>query len=388
MARDLLINLLTLRRSRAGGAESVATELMPRLLDRWQGGRSEALVRDSEVAWLVGLGWPRDVLRPVSAVGKGSASVPLTGLAASRTVRRNDGVVLSPFNTHTIGARPDTEVVVVQDFLRMHYLAGTWGPIPLAERSLIRAKAFALERAAMRAAAVIVHTEAVKADALRFLPKLDPRRIHVTPLGADRGHHPFADDPTPELTGRSVRGPGRPAPKDGPFVLVVGSSSARHKNLDVVMKMADTPTFRALGARLVMVGRVVPELPSGSTAPIVRLQDISDEHLRELYETCSCLVFPSQSEGFGLPLAEAMGLGVPCVVSDIPIFRELGADSARYFDPTSPESAALEVAAVLADPDGADEMGARGAKRAHDRLTWDISADGYLEVLESVLNSR
>ena len=388
MKTDLLINLLTLRRSRAGGAESVATELMSRLLDRWTGSRATALVRDSELDWLMSLGWPRDLLQPVRVIGTGSASVPLTGLAARRPVARNDGVVLSPFNTHTIGARHDHEVVVVQDFLALHQLAGTWGPLPRNQRPLIQAKAIALKRAAQRAAAVVVHTEAVRTDALRFLPKLDPQRIHVVPLGADRGHHPFAADPTPMLTGKPSRDPCRASTGDGPFVLTVGSSAARHKNLDLAIEMASTPTFRALGATLVMVGRVVPELPSGSTAPIRRLQDISDAHLRDLYETCSCLMFPSTSEGFGLPLAEAMGMGVPCVASDIPIFRELAGDAARYFDPRSPEAAADAIAATLNDPDAAETRGARGAVRAQERFTWDISATGYLHVLESVLGGR
>ena len=385
MSRELLINLLTLRRSNAGGAESVATELMPRLLDRWPGPRPTALVRDSELDWLLGLGWPREVLQPVHAIGSGSASVPLTGLAAYRIVAGNDGVVLSPFNSHTIGARPDHEVVVVQDFLSLHQLAGSGGPLPLAERAIIQAKAIALKRAASRAAAVVVHTEAVRADAVRFLPKLDPQRIHVVPLGADRGHHPFASDPTPMLTGKPSRDPCRASTEDGPFVLVVGSSTARHKNLDLAIEMASTPTFRALGATLVMVGRVVPELPPDSTAPIRRLQDISDAQLRTLYETCSCLMFPSKSEGFGLPLAEAMGMGVPCVASDIPIFRELAGDAARYFDPESPEAAADAVAATLHDPGAAEAMGAKGAVRAQERFTWDLSATGYLHVLESVL---
>lgn len=388
VSRDLLINLLTLRRSRAGGAESVATELMPRLFDRWPGRRSTALVRDSEVDWLQGLGWPRDVLQPIKAIGRGSSSVPLTGLAASRVAARHDGVVLSPFNTHTIGARPDREVVVVQDFLRLHYLAGTWGPLPRAERAVIEVKALALKRAAQRAAAVVVHTEAVRDDAIRFLPALDPRRIHVVPLGADRGHHPFAADPTPTLTGEA-RDPHRSSSSiHGPYVLVVGSSTARHKNLDLAIKMAATPTFRALEATLVMVGRVVPELPLGTTAPIRQLQDISDAQLRDLYENCSCLVFPSASEGFGLPLAEAMGMGVPCVASDIPIFRELAGDAARFFDPTSPEAAADAVASTLLDADAAEARGAKGAARALERYTWDISATGYLRVLESVLDGR
>ena len=43
-------------------------------------------------------------------------------------------------------------------------------------------------------------------------------------------------------------------------------------------------------------------------------------------------------EGFGLPVAEALGLGVPVIASDIPAFREVGGDIPTFLDPASPEA--------------------------------------------------
>ena len=45
------------------------------------------------------------------------------------------------------------------------------------------------------------------------------------------------------------------------------------------------------------------------------------------------LLFPSHVEGFGLPLAEALARGVPAIVSDIPVFREVGGNVPEFVDP-------------------------------------------------------
>ncbi len=76
-------------------------------------------------------------------------------------------------------------------------------------------------------------------------------------------------------------------------------------------------------------------------APQARLvfhDGVSDAAYAELLSGATALVHASQAEGFGIPLVEAMRLGTPVVVSDIPIFREIGGDAALYFDPGNPES--------------------------------------------------
>jgi len=72
-----------------------------------------------------------------------------------------------------------------------------------------------------------------------------------------------------------------------------------------------------------------------------RLFMFNDLHDTEI-EYCYChsrsLVYPSYVEGFGLPLVEAMQRGLPAMVSDIPVFREVGGDFVAYFDPDKPET--------------------------------------------------
>jgi glycosyltransferase involved in cell wall biosynthesis len=62
----------------------------------------------------------------------------------------------------------------------------------------------------------------------------------------------------------------------------------------------------------------------------------SDEELAALLTGARALVLPSFAEGFGLPLAEALALGVPALCSDIAAFREVGGDVPDYIDPRHP----------------------------------------------------
>lgn len=61
------------------------------------------------------------------------------------------------------------------------------------------------------------------------------------------------------------------------------------------------------------------------------LHDISDEFLTELYQHAKALIFASLGEGFGLPLIEAAQKGLPVIIRDIPVFREIAQDGAYYF---------------------------------------------------------
>ncbi|AIK13309.1 glycosyltransferase family 4 protein [Pectobacterium atrosepticum] len=65
---------------------------------------------------------------------------------------------------------------------------------------------------------------------------------------------------------------------------------------------------------------------------------ISEQELSSLYKTSFALVYPSLSEGFGIPPIEAMSLSLPVIVSDIPVFKEILGEAAVYVDPNVRES--------------------------------------------------
>jgi glycosyltransferase involved in cell wall biosynthesis len=109
---------------------------------------------------------------------------------------------------------------------------------------------------------------------------------------------------------------------------------------------------------------------------------VSDAEYSELLRTAFALVHASLDEGFGIPLIEAMSAGTPVVASDIPIFREVGADAAAYVPATDPDAAAAAIRA-LENPADWRARSARGREVAA-RYDWNASAAVLLEVLERV----
>ncbi|BDZ50574.1 hypothetical protein GCM10025867_28150 [Frondihabitans sucicola] len=91
----------------------------------------------------------------------------------------------------------------------------------------------------------------------------------------------------------------------------------------------------------------------------------SDDEYREVLLGAVAAVTASRAEGFGIPVIEGMALGTPAVVSDIPIFREIGGDTALYFDPESPASIASAVRR-LEEPGSGNAGARRGSSRRRD----------------------
>ncbi|HEY2642568.1 MAG TPA: glycosyltransferase family 1 protein [Galbitalea sp.] len=113
---------------------------------------------------------------------------------------------------------------------------------------------------------------------------------------------------------------------------------------------------------------------------------VSDEEYAKLLSSATALVTASLNEGFGLPLIEAMAGGTPVVVSDIDIFREIGADAAVYFDPHDPVSFAVAVHGLENEGEW-KRRSLLGIDRAKD-FSWDRSAAALLETLTAVYEWR
>ncbi|HWH98053.1 MAG TPA: glycosyltransferase, partial [Pseudolysinimonas sp.] len=111
---------------------------------------------------------------------------------------------------------------------------------------------------------------------------------------------------------------------------------------------------------------------------------VSDSELRWLYTAARLFVFPSLDEGFGIPLVEAMSVGTPVVVSDIPIFREIGGAAGVYADPRDPRAFAAAVRTL--DAPATWTMHSRAAREQARLFDWDRSADVLYEVLRRVAN--
>ena len=135
--------------------------------------------------------------------------------------------------------------------------------------------------------------------------------------------------------------------KPNPY-LTVGTIEPR-KNHKYLMDAFDEVWKECPNARLCIVGRLgwfyneflrrIRSHPRYKKC-LFMFNDLSDTELDYCYRHAKALVYPSHTEGFGLPLVEALYKRLPVLASDIPIFREVGKDFCAYFDISRPASLA------------------------------------------------
>lgn len=152
-------------------------------------------------------------------------------------------------------------------------------------------------------------------------------------------------------------------------------------------------TIDANECRLVFVGmqgwntaellheiRVNP-LTSGT---VVVMSNISDALLSSLYRNAAFVVFPSFYEGFGLPLAEALGYGKICVTSGAGALREIGEGLRIDVDPRDTLGWAAKMGELLADPARVSALEA-SIRKEYRPVSWDRSAKVFFESLQDVI---
>lgn len=103
---------------------------------------------------------------------------------------------------------------------------------------------------------------------------------------------------------------------------------------------------------------------------------VGEGDLQALYRLCRLLVYPSQFEGFGLPLLEAFASGVPVASSDATCLPEIAGDAAVLFPPTDVTAMAEAIRRAWTDESLRASMVARGLERVK-AFTWDRTARTY-----------
>ena len=112
---------------------------------------------------------------------------------------------------------------------------------------------------------------------------------------------------------------------------------------------------------------------------------VSDEDLAALTTGSLALIFPSLFEGYGMPVAEAMHLGVPVLCSDVTSLPEVGGDAVLYFDPRKPDDVAAAITRIASEPTLRSELAAKGRARAASLGGPQDMAQAYLNLLDEAM---
>lgn len=220
----------------------------------------------------------------------------------------------------------------------------------------------------LQAAARITCDSIATRDAILAHRLAPANRLDLVYLGVGPVMSP-APDPAADAAVETLLG----APRvDVIDILHVGSTIQR-KRIDVLLRVMALVRTRVPAVRLIKVGGAfTPE--QGALARSLGLAEnatvvipfLETSMVAAVYRRAALVLQPSEAEGFGLPVAEAMACGVPVVASDIPVLREVGGAGATY----------CPVGDVAAWSDLVVEL---LAERTTDRVAWEARRNAALE---------
>ncbi|MCJ1708958.1 glycosyltransferase family 1 protein [Microbacterium sp. VKM Ac-2923] len=364
----ILVDLLGYTGGR-GGTETYVRELLPRLAAEMPDAAFVALTGSSGAAGVRGF-FPGEV-RTIGWVGDGRASwaageIFAVGRAAKAVAA---DLVWSPANFGPLTAGAVPRVVSVHDVI-YHEVPGTG----LAR--ITRAITAWLMTRTARTASAVVTVSASAADSISRHLGVPRERVTVVHNGGSE--IAAVDDPWSLLAPLGI-GPGR-------AVVLSTGNRMPHKNfaglLDAVAEIPapDRPlTVIAGGGADDPLRPVVERL--GLSDDVVLPGWVGDDQLRALYQVATVYACPSLTEGFGLPVVDALNAGVPVVAHDTAVLREVGGEHARYADATAPAAFASALTDVLTLDQAARATRAADGREWAARFSWASAAIGLSVVL-------
>jgi alpha-1,3-rhamnosyl/mannosyltransferase len=227
--------------------------------------------------------------------------------------------------------------------------------------------------AAARARRIITDSQFSKDELVRHL-RLDPDLVDVVQLGVNEMFASLTHTHLSEAQPRYILFVGEPEPRKGINLLMAAMEL-------LPQALREATELVVAGAR----GRYpLPRAPE--TIRMRSMGWVDDSVLADLYARAAVLVYPSEYEGFGLPILEAMTCGTPVIASDIPSHRESGADAAVYVRLGDAAALAGAITTVLTRSDVRDSLRERGLARAK-HMTWNATADQTLQSIERAVST-
>lgn len=364
------LNLLFLVPGETGGMEVAARATLPELVLAAPGVRFTAFVNREAAGeqWGAGI---ESVVIPVNARNRVQWVRGEQLLLAPAAARAGCDLVHSLGSTAPARGR-FLRVTTIYDLIYRRFPEAHGGVRALGMRALV-------PLAARRSHRIITASNAAREDLVELL-RVPRAKVDVVPLAATPP--PARLTPEPELRQRLDL---------GERTLLLSAAAKRpHKNL---LRLLDAHALLDAPRPLL----VLPGYPTdheqelraragalGIGADVRFLGWVSDADMEGLYAACAAFVFPSLYEGFGLPVLDAMGRGVPVACSGRSSLAEVAGDAALLFDAEDPAAIARAIRTLLGDAKLAGALRERGRTQAA-RFTWSATARGCLDTYERAL---
>lgn len=221
---------------------------------------------------------------------------------------------------------------------------------------------------------LITPSEFVKEDFARFA-KVNARNITVTYESADK----ITDRPQPVdgLENKQfVMYLGRPQPHKNLVRLVEAFVALQIKNPDLYLAL--------VGKKDLLYRRLQLQIKRRGIKNVVFTGFVTEAQLRWLYENTKAYVFPSLSEGFGLPGLEAMAHGAPVASSNATCLPEIYKVGALYFDPLDVDDMTKTIGTILENKKKRQKLVIRGYSVSQS-YSWRRMAEQTIGVFEEAL---
>jgi glycosyltransferase involved in cell wall biosynthesis len=222
-----------------------------------------------------------------------------------------------------------------------------------------------------RAAKIIAVSENTRKDIIKLYSDIDPEKIEVIHLAQNVETGKEVDAILPEN-----------------YILFVGNRSL-YKNFSFLLKAIELLLKNTPGLQLLCAGggsfdrdelRLIGEL---DLCEKVQQQNFEDSELSAYYEHARCFIFPTEYEGFGIPVLEAMACGCPVVLGRHSSFPEVAGDAGIYFDLNSPQDLSSKIKYLLEDDEAREKFKLKGLERSK-LFSWKKNAKETLQAYRSV----
>jgi glycosyltransferase involved in cell wall biosynthesis len=215
---------------------------------------------------------------------------------------------------------------------------------------------------------IVVSTWLQEVAATRF----GDRSAILVPNGLDVDHFRFVERGP---SGRRVIG-----------AMFSGMKKGSFKRFWLAAKCVETLRRRGVGCEFIGFGARAPR-PDERLPEPSRFEIAPDQcRIPEIYSSCDCWLFTSETEGYGLPLLEAMACGTPVVATPAGAAPELLASGGgTLVDSSDPEEIANAVETLLGLDEAAWRAMSRAARAEAERHSWGVIGDRMEGALEQIL---
>lgn len=263
--------------------------------------------------------------------------------------------------------RNGKNVTTIHDFIWEKYALGG------------RLKTFLFEKqkkkAILNADAIICVSHNTKKDLLKYYPNLQCEKIYVIHNGVSEDYY-FLNEEREKRYNMLLK---EVKFKFKKFAVYVGSR-AIYKRFNIAVESCSINNLPLLIIGGGKLSDLETQFLTKKNCEYQHLEGISNKKLNAIYNSAVCLIYPSEYEGFGIPLAEAMKAKCPIICSDIPVFEEVTGKNAYLC--SSKKGFSDSVKLLLTNGENTELLNA--ALLLSDRFDWDNCYNKHIQVYEKL----